>query len=78
MARRYNRPMRIAVGSDHAGFDLKTALATHMADAGHQVDDPQRPVGPPDEVAGVEIGDKVGPPGKEEQPGVVPVGPQKA
>ena len=31
--------MRIAVGSDHAGFDLKTALATHMADAGHQVDD---------------------------------------
>jgi RpiB/LacA/LacB family sugar-phosphate isomerase len=31
--------MRIAVGSDHAGFDLKTALATHMADAGHQVED---------------------------------------
>ena len=39
MPRRYNRPMRIAVGSDHAGFDLKTALATHMADAGHQVED---------------------------------------
>jgi RpiB/LacA/LacB family sugar-phosphate isomerase len=31
--------MRIAVGSDHAGFDLKTALAAHMADAGHQVED---------------------------------------
>ena len=31
--------MRIAVGSDHAGFDLKSALAKHMADAGHQVID---------------------------------------
>jgi ribose 5-phosphate isomerase B len=31
--------MRIAVGSDHAGFDLKTTLARHLADAGHQVDD---------------------------------------
>ena len=31
--------MRIAVGSDHAGFDLKTLLAQHLADAGHQVDD---------------------------------------
>ncbi len=31
--------MRIAVGSDHAGFDLKTTLAEHMAGAGHQVDD---------------------------------------
>jgi len=31
--------MRIAVGSDHAGFDLKTTLAGHIADAGHQVDD---------------------------------------
>jgi RpiB/LacA/LacB family sugar-phosphate isomerase len=39
MPRRYNRPMRIAVGSDHAGFDLKTALATHMEDAGHQIED---------------------------------------
>ncbi len=39
MPHRYNRPMRIAVGSDHAGFDLKTALAAHMADAGHQIED---------------------------------------
>jgi ribose 5-phosphate isomerase B len=31
--------MRIAVGSDHAGFELKAALAKHMADAGHQVID---------------------------------------
>ncbi len=31
--------MRIAVGSDHAGFQLKSALAKHMADAGHQVID---------------------------------------
>jgi len=31
--------MRIAVGSDHAGFDLKTALAEHVAGSGHQVDD---------------------------------------
>jgi ribose 5-phosphate isomerase B len=36
---RYTRAMRIAVGSDHAGFGLKTTLAKHMADAGHQVDD---------------------------------------
>ncbi len=29
--------MRIAVGSDHAGFDLKATLAHHLADAGHEV-----------------------------------------
>jgi RpiB/LacA/LacB family sugar-phosphate isomerase len=29
--------MRIAVGSDHAGFELKASLAEHLADAGHQV-----------------------------------------
>ena len=31
--------MRIAVGSDHAGFPLKQLLAVHLTDAGHQVDD---------------------------------------
>jgi ribose 5-phosphate isomerase B len=31
--------MRIVVGSDHAGFELKATLAAHMADAGHQVTD---------------------------------------
>jgi len=31
--------MRIAIGSDHAGFDLKSALGKHLADAGHQVID---------------------------------------
>jgi ribose 5-phosphate isomerase B len=31
--------MRIAVGSDHAGFDLKTTLAEHMAARGHEVID---------------------------------------
>jgi ribose 5-phosphate isomerase B len=36
---RYTHRMRIAVGSDHAGFDLKTALAKHLVEAGHQVVD---------------------------------------
>jgi ribose 5-phosphate isomerase B len=31
--------MRIAVGSDHAGFDLKAAVASHLADTGHEVTD---------------------------------------
>jgi ribose 5-phosphate isomerase B len=31
--------MRIAVGSDHAGFDLKVAVAKHLVDAGHHVVD---------------------------------------
>ena len=45
--------MRIAVGSDHAGFELKTAVAKHLVNAGHQVidlgtDSPDVPVDYPD------------------------------
>lgn len=31
--------MRIALGSDHAGFALKSAVAKHLADTGHEVVD---------------------------------------
>jgi ribose 5-phosphate isomerase B len=31
--------MRIAVGSDHGGYALKTAIAAHLTAAGHDVDD---------------------------------------
>ena len=31
--------MRIAVGSDHAGFDLKSRVAGWLREAGHEVDD---------------------------------------
>lgn len=31
--------MRIALGADHAGYALKTAVAKHLADAGHDVID---------------------------------------
>ena len=31
--------MRIAVGADHAGFELKQALAEHLRTAGHDVTD---------------------------------------
>ncbi|MFD1145724.1 ribose-5-phosphate isomerase [Saccharothrix hoggarensis] len=31
--------MRVYLGSDHAGFELKTALAKHLTDAGHDVVD---------------------------------------
>jgi ribose 5-phosphate isomerase B len=31
--------MRIAVGSDHAGYLLKEFLAAHLVDLGHDVDD---------------------------------------
>jgi ribose 5-phosphate isomerase B len=31
--------MRIAVGSDHAGYALKTEIVAHLVAAGHDVDD---------------------------------------
>jgi ribose 5-phosphate isomerase B len=31
--------VRIALGADHAGFPLKTLVAKHLADAGHEVID---------------------------------------
>lgn len=31
--------MRIAVGSDHAGYRLKSTIIEHLAEAGHEVDD---------------------------------------
>jgi len=34
-----NKPKRIALGADHGGFDLKTELAAHLREAGHQVQD---------------------------------------
>jgi ribose 5-phosphate isomerase B len=30
---------RIALGADHGGFDLKAALAAHLRQSGHQVED---------------------------------------
>lgn len=31
--------MRLAIGSDHAGFDLKESLKAYLQEAGHQVED---------------------------------------
>ena len=31
--------MRIAVGADHAGFELKEAVVKHLTSAGHEVED---------------------------------------
>jgi ribose 5-phosphate isomerase B len=33
------RIVRIALGSDHAGYELKTAVAKHLAEGGHEVTD---------------------------------------
>ena len=44
--------MRIAIGADHAGFVLKTLLAKHLSDLGHEVinlgTDSDHPVDYPD------------------------------
>lgn len=32
-------PMRVYIGSDHAGFELKTAMVKHLTGAGHEVVD---------------------------------------
>ncbi len=44
--------MRIAIGADHAGFELKTLLAKHLSDLGHEVvnlgTDSDHPVDYPD------------------------------
>ena len=32
-------PKRIALGADHGGFEMKAALAAHLRQAGHQVED---------------------------------------
>ena len=34
-----SRPKRIALGADHGGFELKAGLASHLRQAGHQVED---------------------------------------
>ena len=31
--------MRVAIGSDHAGFRLKSVVTEHLVEAGHEVDD---------------------------------------
>src|SRR5487761_1259734 len=31
--------MRLAIASDHAGFELKSSLIQYLAEKGHQVDD---------------------------------------
>lgn len=54
--------MRIAVGSDHAGYPLKATLAKHLADEGHQVidlgtDSPDVPVDYPE--FGIAVGEAV-------------------
>jgi len=33
------QPLRIAVGADHGGFDLKQQLVAHLQGQGHQIDD---------------------------------------
>ena len=35
----YNPLMRIAIGADHAGFEMKRDLSGYLAQAGHEVTD---------------------------------------
>ena len=34
-----SKAMRIAIGADHGGYELKSSLAAHLRQAGHQVED---------------------------------------
>jgi len=34
-----SKAMRIAIGADHGGYDLKSSLVAHLREAGHQVED---------------------------------------
>jgi deoxyribose-phosphate aldolase len=34
-----SKAMRIAIGADHGGYELKGSLAAHLSEAGHQVED---------------------------------------
>ncbi len=34
-----SKAMRISIGADHGGYDLKNSLAAHLLEAGHQVED---------------------------------------
>jgi deoxyribose-phosphate aldolase len=34
-----SKAMRIAIGADHGGYDLKSSLAAHLREAGHQLED---------------------------------------
>ena len=34
-----SKAMRIAIGADHGGYELKGSLAAHLRAAGHQVED---------------------------------------
>ena len=49
--------MRIAVGADHAGYEMKQNMAAHLADRGHEVldlgTDSSKPVDYPDFAAAV-------------------------
>lgn len=45
--------MRVAIGSDHAGFEQKTSLRRHLEELGHEVTD----IGPDSDAASVDYPD---------------------